>query len=191
MKSRGTVVPSAIALSIYVALALPSASCVASRTAASLSPKDALGLRPMSSQGLVVAETDRVGIGCRPAYRRGSSWTTLAVSPSQRISDLFVRASSHAAMGLGWEHAKVYRLSADYGSVTYRYAVWHDPADYDNTAVGRPSCDNLLSARAFPVAERLGAGTTEAPCARAPRTTQPLSPQIPSGMWRDRTGMGP
>jgi hypothetical protein len=115
----------------------------------------------------------------------------LAVSPSQHISGLFVRASSNAAVGLGWEQAKVYRLTADYGSVTYRYADLHDPAGYDNTAARRPSYDNLLSARVFPVAERLGTGTTAGRCPRAPRTTQPPSPRIPSGTRRGWTGNGP
>jgi len=191
MKSRGTVIPSAIALSIYVALAWPTAACVASWTAPPLAPDDGLGLRSPTSPNFIVAERDRIGISPGPAYRTGGSRAALAVSPSQRIAPLFVRASSNAAMCLGWEYAKVYRLTADDGSVTYRYAVWHDPADYDNnTAAGRPSCDNLLSARALPVAERLGTGTTAAPCATAPITTRPTSPGIPSGTRPGWTGMG-
>jgi hypothetical protein len=122
MTSRGTVVPSAITLSIYVALAWPSAACVAPWTAPPLAPNDGLGLRSPSSPNLIVAETDRIGISPSPAYRRGGSWAALAVSPRQRICDLFVRADSNAAMGVGWEHAKVYRLTAGYGSVAYRYA---------------------------------------------------------------------
>lgn len=127
MKSRGTAVPSAMALSLYVALGWPSAGCVAWRTAPSLAPNDGMGLRSPSSPSLIIAETDRTGSSPTSAYRRGGSRAVLAVSPSQRVDDLFVRASSNAAMGFGWEQAKVYRLTARNGSVTYRYAVWHDP----------------------------------------------------------------
>jgi hypothetical protein len=184
-------VSSALALSLYLALAWPSASCVASRMVPPPTPNDGRGLGAHNVPNLAVAEARPGGISPPPGYRMGGSWASLAVSPSQRISNLLVRASSNATVDLGWEHAKVYRMNSGYGSAPDTSANLPDPVSDDSAATRRASCDNLLSARPFFVAERLGAGVAANPCPTAPRATQPPSPRIPSGTRPGWMGVGP
>jgi hypothetical protein len=189
MKRPGTIASSAMALSVYLALAWPSASCVASRMAPPPTPNDGRGFGAHNVPDLVVAEARPVGISPPSGYRMGDSWAALAVSPSQRISDLVVRASSSTTMDLGWEHAKVYRMST--GSAPDTSENLSDPVRDDSAANRRASCDNLLAARPFLVAERVGTGVAANPCPTAPRATQPTSPRIPSGTRPGWMGVGP